>query len=165
VANIQRQRRNRTWCILASFSLKQKGLAQASSLRLGESSKREQWCFTFSGLGETPSPERDDFSLKTRARRLSDSLRNTKEGFLILSLRRAPLAWARLSDSLHYSHRPTYRFVQNNFKIHIQLIPSIIQSSQARNKVARPIIYKENTKAVRDLASLTWKELANYFDT
>ena len=60
----------------------------------------KQWnneVFAFSRLGETSSPERDDFSLKIRARRLSDNSSESLGGFVILSLRRDLLAWARIS--------------------------------------------------------------------
>jgi len=108
--------------ILAQFSLRLKGLAQArwfshSRELLSPRRELEKWnsgVVAFSRLGETSSPERDGFSLKTGARRLSDSSRNTWEGFLILSLRRAPLAWARLSDFIHCSRRPTYISIENN---------------------------------------------------
>jgi len=74
-------------------------LAQAERPRLGELlsprrelEKRNNGAVAFSRLGETSSLERDGFSLKTGACRLSDSSHNIWEGFLILSLRQAPLA-------------------------------------------------------------------------
>jgi len=81
--------------ILAQFSLRRKGLAQARGFPCsGElpSPRRElkQWnngIGALSRLGETSTPERDGLSLKTGSRRLRDSSRNTREGFLILSLR------------------------------------------------------------------------------
>ncbi|QCE10877.1 hypothetical protein DEO72_LG10g2109 [Vigna unguiculata] len=52
---------------------RESSLAQASSFRLGKSSKSGNKAFASSRLGETSSPERDGLSLKTEARRLSDS--------------------------------------------------------------------------------------------
>ncbi|QCD87019.1 hypothetical protein DEO72_LG3g1550 [Vigna unguiculata] len=69
----------------------------------------EKWgivACAFSRLGETSSPERDRLSLKTRAHRLSDNSRSTSVSFLILPLRRDPLAWARLSDIRYCSCYP-----------------------------------------------------------
>ncbi|QCE07339.1 hypothetical protein DEO72_LG9g2358 [Vigna unguiculata] len=68
-------------CILAQ------PLAQAERSRSGERVSRsgellsprqklEKWETAFSRLGEASSPERDRLSLKTGARRLSDSSRN-----------------------------------------------------------------------------------------
>jgi len=53
--------------------------------------------FTFSRLGETSSPERDDFSLKIGACRLSYNSSKSLGGFVILSPRRDLLTWARMS--------------------------------------------------------------------
>jgi len=61
----------------------------------------EQWnneVFTFSRLGETSLPKRDDFSLKTGARCLSDNMSKNLGEFLVLSLRRDLLACVRISD-------------------------------------------------------------------
>jgi len=75
--------------LLAQFSFRRTSLPQARGFpRLGElSSPRrelEKWnsgVVALSRLGETSPPERDGLSLKTGARRLSDSSRNTWEGF------------------------------------------------------------------------------------
>jgi len=76
---------NRTWCILVQL------LTQAEESRSSElpSLRRElnRWnngVVALSHLGETSSLERDGLSLKTGACRLSDSSRNTWEGFLRL---------------------------------------------------------------------------------
>jgi len=80
-------------------SLRREGsLAQASSFRLGESSKREQWrCRALSLRRDLLAWVRWTLA-QIEAHRLSDSSCSTWEEFLILSLRRAPLAWARISD-------------------------------------------------------------------
>jgi len=91
-------------------------LAQVEGSRSGElpSPRRElekgnNGVVALSRLGETSSPERDGLSLKIGARRLSDSSCNTWVGFLILSLRRDPLAWTRLSNLRHCSRKPAQK--------------------------------------------------------
>ncbi|QCD93552.1 hypothetical protein DEO72_LG5g1627 [Vigna unguiculata] len=113
MANIQEQRNNKTSTLLAQL------LAKAGRSRLGELlspmrelEKRNRGVVALSRLGDISSPERDGPSLKTGARHLNDSSRNTYEGFLILSLRRDPLAWTRLSDHLHSSCRLTPKYSQ-----------------------------------------------------
>jgi len=104
-------------CILAQFSLRLKGLAQARGFSCSvellsprrELEKGNNDDVAFFRLGETSSPKRDGLSLKTGARSLSDSSHNTWVGFLILSLRRDPLAWAKLSDFRNCSRKPTQK--------------------------------------------------------
>ncbi|QCE10792.1 hypothetical protein DEO72_LG10g2024 [Vigna unguiculata] len=88
-------------------------LAQASLFRLDESSNNGTVALS-RFLCETSSLERNELSPKTGARRLSNNSHKYLRGFLILSLRRDPLAWARISYFLHYSSRPTQRFIKSN---------------------------------------------------
>ncbi|QCD94499.1 hypothetical protein DEO72_LG5g2583 [Vigna unguiculata] len=85
---------NTTWAHSRPVLAQARGSSHSGELLLPRR-ELEKWnsgAVMFSRLGETSSPERDGLSLKTRACCLSDSSRNTWEGFLILSLRREPLA-------------------------------------------------------------------------
>jgi len=76
---------SKTWHTLVQPSLKLKGLAQARGFpRSGELlstsrelEKRNSGAIAFSRLNDTSSPERDDFSLETGARRLNGNSRNS----------------------------------------------------------------------------------------
>jgi len=94
------------------YSLKREKFSRLGEL-LSPRRELEQWnsgAFTFSRLDETSSPERDGFSLKTRARRLSDSSRKHLREFLILSHRRDPLIWAKKPEFLQCSHMHTSEY-------------------------------------------------------
>ena len=122
-------------------------LRRERSLAQARARRRNIGVVAFSRLGKTSSPERDVLSLKTGARRLSGSSRNSREGFLIL-------AWARLSSSLHCSDMPTYKFIHNSPTIHIHSFQSSF-NHHTRNKVVRSIIYHETRKTVRVLWAST----------
>ncbi|QCD79278.1 hypothetical protein DEO72_LG1g2917 [Vigna unguiculata] len=59
-----------------------------------------------SRLGETSSPERDYSSLKTKARRLSDSSSRNLGKLLLVSPRRDMLAWETTTTHKHHTHEP-----------------------------------------------------------
>jgi len=113
MANIQEQRNNKTSTLLAQLLAKAGRSCSGELLSpTRELEKRNSGVVALSRLCDTSSPERDGPSLKTGAHHLNDSSRNTYEGFLILSPRRDPLAWARLSDHLNFSCKPTPKYSQ-----------------------------------------------------
>ena len=105
-------------------SLRRASFAQARAREVGTTT------FAFFRLGETSSPERDTFSLKTGARRLSDSSRN-QPGQVAANLAQARHAClGEKTRTLHCSHRPTPNINQSSTN-HVH---NILHTSEIRNR-------------------------------
>ncbi|QCD84186.1 hypothetical protein DEO72_LG2g4536 [Vigna unguiculata] len=102
-------------------------LAQAIPFRLGESSSSGimRFFFAFYRLGETSSPDRDDYSLKTGASHLSDNSSKNLGKFLILSLRRE----YQVSPLFTYANQES---TTKPHPVQFQIITSTIQNITMR---------------------------------
>ena len=110
--------------------------------------------FASSRLSETSSPERDNSSLKTEARRLSESLRKNQGELMLFSPRRDMLAWAKIPALaiVHACNNQTFVTKQR------------FNTFQATTTTNKP--YKHETKSkqaeycknMQTLTSLTWKK-------